>query len=323
MKHLSVNQRYQIQSLLKLGISHRSIADQIGVHHSTVSREVKRNSNSFSYKALKAEAICRGRHRDKSKHKRFSPSIEREVCQLLGKDYSPDQISGYCKVNKISMVSHETIYQYIWKDKQNGGVLYTHLRHRGRKRRVRGHSKHSRSRIPNRKDIDDRPKIVETRSRFGDLEIDTIIGKGRQGAIVTINDRKTGYLWARKIPVRSAAWTAHVTQEALLALKGTIKTITSDNGLEFTNHEQIAAELEVDFYFAHRYKSYQRGSNENLNGLLRQYIPKKMHLSKVNEKQLQEFCSKINNRPRKRFKYKSPKFMLTQELNNLGVAFMS
>lgn len=323
MKQLNLVQRSKIQSLLDEGFSHRYIAKHIGVHHSTVSREIARNSEAGSYLAVAAQELCHSRHSNKPKHSPFTHDVQCTVTDLLLQDYSPEQIVGHCKLNEIMMVSHERIYQFVWHDKKQGGSLYTHLRHRGRRRRKRANGKHSRSRIPNRVDITERPEVVEQKSRFGDLEIDTIIGRNRKGAIVTINDRATGFLWARRIPVRSAQWTAEAAIEALLGLKEHIHTITADNGLEFAKHELIASQLDIDFYFAHPYKSCQRGANENLNGLLRQYIPKKTDFSTITDEELQYYCRLLNERPRKRLGYHSPIFMLKKLLKNVGVALVT
>lgn len=322
MKQLTLEQRCKIEALHDEKQSSRTIATKVGVHHSTICREIKRNSQKGTYKATDANQKTRQRHQHKKKHKRFTPEVKHQIDSLILQKYSPDQIAGHCKNEGIAMVTPERIYQYIWHDKANGGMLYTHLRHRGRQRRKRSKSKHSRSPIVNRVDITKRPAIVEQRIRLGDLEIDTIIGANRKGAIVTINDRVTGYLWASLIPLRSAIWTAEVTIKALEPLKDHIHTITSDNGMEFAQHQQIAQELDIEFYFAHPYKSSQRGSNENTNGLLRQYIPKKTDFSNVTQEQLLKYCLQINQRPRKRHNYKSPIFMMESLLTNQGVAFM-
>jgi IS30 family transposase len=315
MKHLDLVQRSKIQALHEQGLSCRQIASQINVNHSTVSRELKRNSVSGPYDANAAQQLAQSRHTQKPKHRRFIPCVESTIKALIHKDYSPEQIVGHCRVIGVNMVSHERIYQYLWNDKRQGGTLYTHLRHRGRRRRKRGNKKHTRSNIPNRIDITERPPIVEQKSRVGDLEIDTIIGQNRRGAIVTINDRLSGYLWAELIPIRSAQWTAEVTIKELSAIKNVLHTITADNGLEFAQHQQIAKALDIDFFFAHPYKSCQRGANENLNGLLRQYIPKKTDFSTISKKQLQSYCDKLNSRPRKRHGFKTPTFILHQHLN--------
>ncbi len=323
VKHLTEQQRYQIASLHEQDLSSRQIASRLDVHHSTICREIKRNGKMGHYCARTAHQKCVSRHRAKNKHIRFTSKVQQQVDSMLQLDYSPDQINGYCRSQQITMDSNERIYQYIWEDKHGGGKLYMHLRNKGRKRHKRGRQKRSRSLIKNRIDIDQRPAIVNQRTRFGDLEIDTIIGEHHKGAIVTINDRKTGYLWAQKIPVRSAGWTAEVAINQLDNLKDVLHTITSDNGLEFAQHELISNSLDIDFYFAHRYKSYQRGSNENLNGLLRQYIPKKTDLTKVSKEDLENYCKKINDRPRKRYGYRSPTFIMKQELKLLGVAFIT
>ena len=203
-------------------------------------------------------------------------------------------------------------------DKKQGGVLYQHLRCQGKKYRKRGNSKDNRGKITGRIDISQRPKIVEKRERFGDFEIDTIIGKNHKGAIVTINDRATGLLKMKKLESKNAEILADKTIEVLTPYKKFLHTITSDNGKEFAAHLKIAQALECDFYFAKPYHSWQRGSNENLNGLIRQYIPKKTNFANLSDEFIQWVEDQLNDRPRKRFKFYSP-----NEIVNQKVAFMS
>ena len=211
-------------------------------------------------------------------------------------------------------MSHESIYNYIWSDKRKGGDLYIHLRNQGKRYRKRGGSKDQRGLITNRIPINKRPKEVEEKSRFGDLEIDTIIGKDHQGAIVTINDRKTGLLKMKKVESKEAKPVRNATLEVLEEWKPMLHTITSDNGKEFALHQEIASSLDIDFYFAEPYHSWQRGANENLNGLIRQYIPKKTKFKEVTDDYIKEIETKLNNRPRKRFGYKSPNQQFAETL---------
>ena len=222
--------------------------------------------------------------------------------------FSPEQIVGYCRRKGIPIVSHETIYQWIWRDKKYGGDLYKHLRHKGRKYRKRGLQNNSRRHIPNAVDISERPDIVDTRTRFGDFEVDTIVGSSPFQHILTITERCTGLLIMRKLDRPTAAETEQKMIEALSALakKGLVKTITSDNGLQFANHQAISLALGADFYFAKPYHSWERGTNENTNGLIRQYIPKSSDFNLLSEDDIRQIEDKLNKRPRKRLNFTSP-----------------
>jgi IS30 family transposase len=232
--------------------------------------------------------------------------MQDRVETLLREDYSPEQVVGFLKQEGTACVSHERIYQHIWADKKRGGNLYKHLRTKGKRYRKRGAAKDKRGTICNKVSIEERPDIVEEKSRFGDLEIDTVIGKNHQGAIVTINDRATGMLKMKKIQKKEAALVKEAALELLQEWKPLIHTITSDNGKEFALHQDIAKELGIQFYFAHPYHSWERGANENLNGLIRQYIPKKTNFADISDQFIADIQDKPNNRPRKRLNFKSP-----------------
>nr|WP_244140774.1 IS30 family transposase [Kaistella flava (ex Peng et al. 2021)] len=245
------------------------------------------------------------------------------MCYLI-KDYSPEQIVGRSKVDKVSMVSGERIYQYIWEDKRRGGKLYRHLRTQGKKYKKRGHLKDKRGLIVGRVDISQRPSIVEKKNRLGDLEIDLVIGKDHKGALLTINDRASGVLFMGKVGSKEAAEIEKKTIELLQDWKPLIKTITSDNGKEFANHQAIAEALNISYYFAKPYHSWERGANENLNGLIRQYFPKKHNFENITKEQIQDVTYILNNRPRKRFGYKTPNEIFAEQLNNFDhVAFIT
>jgi IS30 family transposase len=316
MSHLTAEQRYTISSMKLAGYSQKAISLTICKHKSVVSRELKRNCDSRSghYDGDLAQRKCESRERLKPKHERFTESIKKYIEEGLEKKLSPEQIVGTAKLEGVECVSHERIYEHVWADKRKKGLLHTHLRTKGKKYRKRGSYKDNRGSLKNRVDIDQRPEIVEQRERFGDLEIDTIIGKNHQGAILTINDRATGVLKMRKLTGKNAELLADKTIEALMPWKTHIKTITSDNGKEFAAHERIAQELGIDFYFAHPYHSWQRGSNENLNGLIRQYIPKKSDFSSFSDQYIQWVEDELNNRPRKRFSFNTPNKIINQKV---------
>jgi IS30 family transposase len=202
-------------------------------------------------------------------------------------------------------VSHEWIYQYILADKRAGGSLYRHLRCQ-KKRRKRYGSYDRRGKLTNRVSIEQRPAIVEQRQRLGDWEVDTIIGQGHQQAIVTITERKSRLALIRKVERR----TSQAVQEAVTSLlkpyKMFVHTLTSDNGKEFADHQEIAEKLNADFYFAHPYAAWERGSNENMNGLLRQYFPKGRAFAAITSNELEVAMLLLNKRPRKCLDFKTP-----------------
>ena len=321
MSHLTQEQRYTIATMLQAGFSRKDIGGVISKDKSVISREIARNCDKRSsiYKDCLAQKKYNQRQKEKSRKETFTCSIQQYVEQKLEQKYSPEQIAGVAKKEGIACVSHERIYQHIWKDKRNNGKLYEHLRTQGRRYRKRGSAKDSRGIIKDRVDISQRPPVVETRERIGDLEIDTIIGKNHQGAIVTITDRTTGMLKMKKLQSKDAAVLAGNTVDLLQDWKPYIKTITGDNGKEFAAHKTISDALEIEFYFARPYHSWERGSNENLNGLIRQYIPKKIDFSTITDEFVQYVENELNNRPRKRFNFESP----NKIFQNNKVAFVT
>jgi len=325
MSHITREQRYTIEVLLSRDASQVFIAETIGKCKSVISREISRNCDKRSgqYRAVLAQRKYEQRKVCIPKRKKFTASVQACVDQLLKEDYSPEQIAGYCKDVGEECVSPERIYQYVWSDKKTGGSLHTHLRRKGRRYRKRGGKKDTRGIIKNRVGIDQRPKEVEGKKRFGDLEIDTIIGQNHKGAIVTINDRASGFLWMKKVERRTSNEVYIATVELLKDHKELLKTITSDNGKEFADHFEIAQSLLVDFYFARPYHSWERGANENLNGLIRQYIPKKTDFKNIDDEYIKQVAQRINSRPRKRFNYKNPIFVKTQLLNKTKVALVA
>jgi IS30 family transposase len=326
MGHLTLEQRYTIQVLLKEGLNQSLIAKKLNRDKSVIQREIKRNCDlrSGEYKADLADKKCSNRHKTKNKKNRFTTDIKYFTENLIREDYSPEQIVGVAKLQVKECVSIERIYQHIWKDKKQGGMLYSHLRTQGKRYRKRGASKDKRGQIPGRIDIEHRPKIVDEKTRFGDLEIDLVIGKDHKKAILTANDRATGKTKIALLNSKSSEEVKEKTVEILGEWKRFLYTITSDNGKEFALHKEISKELNVDFYFAKPYHSWERGANENYNGLLRQYFPKGYNFDLITEGDILRIEEKLNNRPRKRFGYLSPNQVFLQTINNNGqVAFIS
>lgn len=320
MSHLTSEQRYTISVLLTQGMSQRFIAASINRSPSVISREIKRNCDGRSgkYNADLAQRKCESRHELKPKYRRLDEEMKDYIIAHLEDKLSPEQIVGISKLHDRDCVSHEWIYQMIWTNKRRNGKLHKHLRNKGKPYSKRGALKDKRGKMPNRRDISERPEIVQSRERIGDLEIDTIIGKNHKKAIVTINDRKTGILKMGKVEVRNSSTVAAKTIELLMPIKSLLHTLTADNGQEFRDHQMIAKELEIDFFFASPYCSWERGSNENLNRLIRQYIPKGTDFDTVTDEFIKFVEQKLNDRPRKRFGFKSPNMMFNQEIAFIG-----
>ena len=262
-KQLTLVQRYQIYALLKTGQNQVTVAKVLNVHRSTISRELRRNEGQRGYRPAQAQSIAIKRQ---YKHR---PKITRAdwavVEAKLREELSPEQVSNWVKEHNHIEISHEWIYQYVWHDKRCKGMLYKHLR-RKKKYRKRSGNRDNRGKIPNRVGIEERPEIVDRRERIGDWEADTIIGKGRKGAIVTLVDRKSRFLRMGLVARR----TKDAVAEMIISLLADfpVHTITCDNGKEFASHEEIAKALGAKIYFAHPYSSWERGTNENTNGLI-------------------------------------------------------
>ena len=304
--HLTREQRYQISALLQAGHSQKEIAEIVGKDKSVISRELKRNRGRHGYHAGLAQEMADERKERLRRPRKFTDVVRKRVLRdLCREQYSPKQIVGLARLEGREMVSHTRIYQFIRADKENGGKLYTHLRHKlkHRKRPVGG-----RCGIKDRVSIEERPAVVDKRSRFGDWEIDTIVGKNGKGAIVTLTERKTGFLLMEKLPLgKDAKGLAETVVRMLLPYKRWVHTITSDNGTEFAEHKMIAKKLEAQFFFCHPYSSWERGLNEHTNGLVRQYIPKGESFEKYDNLYIKNVQYKINNRPREKLNFDCPK----------------
>ena len=319
-KHLTEGQRYEISALLQSGKSQKEIAEQLNFSKSTVSREISRNADgrNKSYNPDLAPRKYLKRMQMRPHCQKMDYSLRLQVDILLERDFSPEQISGYLKRNGMESVSHETIYLYVWTDKKSGDKeLYKHLRRKGRHYTRRGSKTNGRGFIKNRTDIDQRPSIVDEKIRFGDLEIDTVIGKNHKGALLTINDRATGLVWIRKLSGKEAAPLTDAAIKALLPIKDIIHTITADNGKEFSFHEKIAENLNIFIYFAKPYHSWEKGAHENTNGLIRQYFPKGTDFGDITQEQVMHVQNILNSRPRKRLGDMTPKEKFKQ-LTNLN-----
>jgi IS30 family transposase len=302
---LTQEQRYHIYALHKAGNLQTSIADEIGVHKSTISRELNRNRGDCGYRPKQAHQFALYNRHNAEKHIIFTPALQVMVTGKILLDWSPEQISGYLKANDIASISHERIYQFLLTDKKAGGVLHTHLRSR-KKRKKRYGSKDKRGQIKNRVSIDERPKVVDKKERIGDWEGDTIIGAQQQKAIVTLVDRASKLTRIGPVATKHADVVSAIIVDLLRPMKRISHTTTLDNGKEFSDHEKIAKTLGINIYFAHPYSSWERGLNENTNGLIRQYIKKGSSFEGITPERIKFIEDRLNNRPRKTLGYRTP-----------------
>lgn len=301
---LAREQRYQINILKKAGHNQTYIALMVGCHKSTISRELRRNRGQKGYRHYQAGERALDRQCE-AYGSRIAWQTWQQVERLLRQDWSPEQIAGWLKRERQPTVSHEWIYLYVYADKRRGGTLHRHLRSQ-KKQRKRYSGYIRRGQIPNRTSIDKRPKIVASKGRFGDWEADTIIGARHKGGILSAVERKSKLTRLRKLATKSAVEMKDNTIELLAPLAAKVHTITVDNGKEFCEHELIAAGLQTRIYFAHPYASWERGLNENTNGLVRQYFPKKYEFCRISDNDLQRVEDLLNNRPRKTLGYRTP-----------------
>lgn len=308
MKHITKEQRYEIKAFLKCKMKQSFIAKELGVSESTISRELKRNSSKRGvYIPDKANEKANERKERFNQERKFDINTERIVVKhLIEEQLSPKQIVGICKKKNIPMVSHERIYAFIRHDKASGGELYKHTRHRlkHRKRPVGG----KKVVIKNKVSIDERSDVINNKERFGDWEIDLIVGVENKGAIVTIVERTTAFFMMKKLKKgKNAKSLADEVTQMLMPYKNCVHSITSDNGTEFAEHQEISKQLDSQFFFCHPYASWERGLSEYTNKLVRQYILKKSSFNQYNEQYIIKIQHKINKRPRETLDFNNPK----------------
>ena len=300
---LTREQRYQIYALKKMGHSLSEIAEVLGVNKSSVSRELKRNSGKRGYRPQQAQALALER-RSKGHH-RITSRTWATVARLLRQEWSPEQISGRLKKEQGLGISHEWIYQYVLQDQWAGGELYRHLRCQKQRRKRYGQYER-RGQLLNCTSIEERPALVNRRQRLGDWEVDTLIGKRHKQAMVTLTERKSRFTLLGKVTHRTAQEVENQIHKLLQPVSNQVYTLTSDRGKEFANHQHLAETLNLKFYFAHPYAAWERGTNENTNGLIRQYFPKKHDFQTISKNQIQQVMHKLNLRPRKTLRFKTP-----------------
>lgn len=312
---ITSKQRYTLAVLRaqepKLSIG--AIAKLLGFHRSTIYRELQRNSCADGfYRYFKASHRTRGRRSRSRRNSRFTPADMTLIGSLLRIRWSPEQISGSLRRSKWLSISHETIYKHVRRDKALGGSLFRYLRH-GRKRfRKRYGRDDSRGRLAGKKHISERPVSIEARSEPGHWEMDTVMGKGSKHCILTLVERATGYTLIGKLPDRTATATAHKAIQIIHQHRPLFKTITVDNGTEFHDYKAIEQTTGVDIYFATPYHSWERGTNENTNGLIRQYLPKRTTMRHISQQHCDNIAQALNTRPRKRYDYRSPTEVLRE-----------
>lgn len=302
-KHLELEERIKMEALLDAGVKAEQIAKQLGRGRSTIYKELQRGrfcSEVYSAKLCQDQSrsnMCRNQE-SKSPPDSVIKIVEEKI---LNEQWSPEQISNWLKRKGQETVSFSWIYKHIRKDKAAGGELDNHLR-RGCGSYLKGHKPYK-GHIKDRISIEDRPEVVNQRSRLGDYEIDLIVGPKNKGAILTIVDRLSREC---RICLLSGKSSEKVCSSVISSLPDNAKTITSDNGTEFTDHKEVSSKRNLQYYFAHPYASYERGSIENLNGLIRQYIPKGVGFDFIKVEEIKIIEEKLNNRPRKVLDFLTP-----------------
>jgi IS30 family transposase len=323
-KHLTAEERYQIDDLRREGFNQAEIARKIGRSPSTLSRELSRNKGDRGWRPrqaqLKATELLGTRGANNAS--KISEAAWQYAKKHLSEDqWSPEQIVGRLQLQGLGSISHETIYQRILEDKNIGGILYTHLRCKKKRKKRYGSTRSTRGTIPNRVDIDKRPMIVDDRKRTGDWEGDTIIGSHDGGAVIaSMVERKSRYTVLAKSKNKTTAAVISSINQHMMPIAEMVFTVTLDNGKEFSQHEVMSAMLNADIFFAKPYHSWERGLNENTNGLVRQYFPKKIPFDRITDDDLQSVAKKLNNRPRKCLDYKTPFEIFSRSCERRGVA---
>ncbi|MBZ5877443.1 IS30 family transposase [Chromohalobacter israelensis] len=327
-RQLTQIQRYQIHARYDVGKSQRQIGRELGLHSSTISRELRRNATASGYDPEQAQARSDHRRRTAWKWTKRLPSMIAAVADRLREEWSPEQISGFMAPLVGIGVSHQWIYSLIWDDKARGGDLWHYLRQPKRRSKHRAQAKSAGlGKIPNRVGIEHRPAAVNDRRFIGHWEGDTVIQGHKQSGLVTLVERRSGYLLAARLPKISAKLTKAAMIRLLKPHRGAVQTITLDNGSEFADHEAVAKAVTATTYFCDPYCSGQRGTNENTNGLIRQYFPKGTDFRQVTDAKLRKVVKNLNDRPRKRLGYRTPAQVFLGEysgaLNTAGAALIA
>jgi IS30 family transposase len=306
---ITAAERYPIAVLRQQGLPRATIAQVLGRHRSTIGRELRRNRTAHDgcYRPQVADSYARARRSRSRRNRRFSAGDWDEVQALLREDWSPEQIAGWLRRQGQLRISHETIYRWIWADKGAGGTLYRHLRGARKQKRKRYGAYDSRGRLAGKRPITTRPPGAEHRSRLGHWEGDTMLGAGQAGpCVLTLVERKSGFLLLGKLPRRTAPFVNRRLHQLIQRQPRPVRTITVDNGTEFHSYAAVEERLPTRFYFATPHNSWERGTNENTNGLLRQYLPKRESMARLSQHDCNRLAAKLNRRPRKRLGYRTP-----------------
>jgi len=322
--HLTADERYQIDDLQREGFSQKAIAEMIGRSASTLSREFHRNKGDRGWRPRQAHLKATDRLivRSTANVKRASEAAWNYAKEhLQNNQWSPEQIAGRLEFEGLETISHETIYQRILEDKKAGGTLYSNLRCKKKRKKRYGSARSGRGAIPNRVDIDKRPAIVDSRKRIGDWEGDTIIGAYDGGAVIaSMVERKSRFTVLAKAENKTTSAVIDSINAQMLPIADFVLTVTFDNGKEFSQHKMLSDKLHADVFFAKPYHSWERGSNENTNGLVRQYFPKRIPFDSISNNELQIVVKKLNDRPRKCLGYKTPFEVFNKSCERRGVA---
>lgn len=301
---LTREERYQIRVALKCKKSNAQIGKLLKRHRSTIWRERKRNTGQNGYRPLQAQKHARKRREDRFYFKKLTAELQYFIAGKLWLQWSPEQISGRLKLEGHKTVCPETIYRFIQRNQNEGGSLWVNLRTANKIRRKRIKIPSNRTKISDRLFIKHRPKVVDQRKRIGDFERDTMVGERHKSWLLTVVDRKSKLTFIAKLKSHNASEAHSATVEVLKDQR--VHTITNDNGLEFSSHQKTAEELKTKIYFTTPYTSQERGTNENTNGLIRQYFPKSTDLNQVSEEKIKQVQSLLNSRPRKSLGYRTP-----------------
>ena len=318
--HLTAVERCHIYELHVEKRSLTEIARQTRRDKSTISRELRRNQGQRGYRPRQADGFAQARQENCANGLRIQPDVWEAAQAKLREDWSPEHISGRFRADGTGQISTQTIYDLVLADKQEGGDLHTHLRSQKKRRKRYGSGPTKRGRIPNRVGIEERPKIVDRKVRVGDWEGDLIVGKGNQQAIVSLVDRKSRLTLLHKVSGKTEQEVSAALIYRLEEVAGCVKTITFDNGLEFSGHAKVAAATDAEIFFCRPYHSWERGLNEQTNGLVRQYLPKGSCFRHLTEADMRRVEERLNNRPRKVLDYKTPDEVFTRSHTRTAVA---
>ena len=302
-------ERYTLGVLRRRGLRSATIARMLGRHRSTIGREIRRNGTPRDgcYRPQLAEWYARGRRSCSRRNQRFTPADWKRIQTLLRDDWSPEQIAGRLRREGALCISHETIYRYIWAEKRAGGMLYRHLRGARKQRRKRYGRYDSRGRLAGKRPITARPAAVERRRALGHWEGDTMLGDSQAGpCVLSLVERKTGYLLLGQLAAHTSAAVNQRAQRLITAQPHPVQTITVDNGTEFHEYAALEHATGAEFYFATPHHAWERGTNENTNGLVRQYLPKRQTMAHLTQHDCNRIATKLNRRPRKRLGYQTP-----------------